>query len=427
MMKKRLEKKILGAFFLPFFLVFFAAAGVLNPDPPNVPVKLIFIHHSCGENWLADWDGGLGLALRDNNTFVSDTNYGWGPDNIGDLTDIGHWWTWFRGTKSSTYLNALYQKSSRSGDFYSRMPSDPGGENEIIMFKSCYPNSYLDGNPHDSPTTGNNPLRGQDCWSGFHTVGNAKGIYNDILEYFATRTDKLFVVVTAPPQAASETDVSHAANVRAFNNWLVNDWLAGYAYHNVVVFDFYNVLTSNGGDSYTNDAGWDTGNHHRYWSGGIQHQKTVDCNTAAYPCGEYDSHPTAAGNVKATEEFVQFLNVYYHCWKGTGDCPGGNGENQPPVVDGFTAEPRSGEAPLAVIFSCAAHDPDGSIAEYRWDFNGDGSPDVTTNTGETTHTYTAEGTYAASCYVVDNGGALAGAGPMTIFVGKKQKKGRIRR
>jgi len=35
-------------------------------------------------------------------------------------------------------------------------------------------------------------------------------------------------------------------------NWLVNDWLAGYPYNNVAVFDFYNVLTSNGGNTNTN-------------------------------------------------------------------------------------------------------------------------------------------------------------------------------
>jgi hypothetical protein len=45
-----------------------------NPNPPTATVKLIFIHHSCGENWLADDNGGLGTALRDNNYFVSDTN-----------------------------------------------------------------------------------------------------------------------------------------------------------------------------------------------------------------------------------------------------------------------------------------------------------------------------------------------------------------
>ena len=65
------------------------AAQEVNTNPPAEPVKLIFIHHSSGENWLTDGHGGLGLALRDNNYFVSDTNYGWGPDAIGDTTDIG--------------------------------------------------------------------------------------------------------------------------------------------------------------------------------------------------------------------------------------------------------------------------------------------------------------------------------------------------
>ena len=44
------------------------------PNPPTQTVKLIFIHHSSGENWLADEHGGLGAALANNNYFVSDTN-----------------------------------------------------------------------------------------------------------------------------------------------------------------------------------------------------------------------------------------------------------------------------------------------------------------------------------------------------------------
>ncbi|MEI6309778.1 MAG: S-layer homology domain-containing protein, partial [bacterium] len=64
--------------------------------PPNQPVRLVFIHHSTGENWLADDNGGLGAALRDSNYFASDTNYGWGPEGIGDRTDFGNWWEWFR-------------------------------------------------------------------------------------------------------------------------------------------------------------------------------------------------------------------------------------------------------------------------------------------------------------------------------------------
>ncbi|NQE05478.1 hypothetical protein C5S32_06375 [ANME-1 cluster archaeon GoMg1] len=286
-----------------------------NPNPPTSPAKLIFIHHSCGENGLADYNGRLGIALRDNNYFVSDTNYGWGPDSIGDCTDIGHWWTWFCGSHNTAYTNAIYTEYYQHST-YSRLPTDPGGDNEIIMFKSCFPNSYLRGNPDDPPTTDDNPLRGQECWSEHHTAANVKGIYNDLLAYFATRQDKLFIVITAPPLVEHDTDATHAANARAFNNWLINDWLIGYPYNNVAVFDFYNVLTSNGDDVNTNDAGWKTGNHHRWWNGAVQHIQTVSNNFAAYGSDPWDSHPTAAGNQKATEEFVPLLNVFYHRWKG---------------------------------------------------------------------------------------------------------------
>jgi len=53
-----------------------AADPPIDPSPPASPVKLVFVHHSTGENWLADYGGGLGLALRDAGWFVSDTNCG---------------------------------------------------------------------------------------------------------------------------------------------------------------------------------------------------------------------------------------------------------------------------------------------------------------------------------------------------------------
>ena len=139
-----------------------------NPNKPNQVVLLIFIHHSTGENWLGDDNGGLGTALRDNNYYVSDTNYGWGPlwiwegtsSPIGDNTDAGHWWVWFRGPGSTTYLNALYNEGGQNSS-YSRFSTGPSGENEVIMFKSCFPNSDLEGNPNDPvPSIDNNPLRG---------------------------------------------------------------------------------------------------------------------------------------------------------------------------------------------------------------------------------------------------------------------------
>jgi len=284
-----------------------------NPNPPASPVKLIFIHHSVGDDWLSTGIGNLGNQLGANNYYVSDTYYDWGPDDIGSYTDIGQWWDWFRGPNSTTHTQAVYNTTNRHAD-YTRPMADPGGENQIIMFKSCYPNSHLGGNPGDPPTTGPNPLRGEDWTSEHHTVGNAKGIYNDILEYFATRQDKLLVVITAPPLVGIETDSTHAANARVFNTWLVEDWLDDYSYDNVAVFDFYNVLTSNGGNWYTNDLGWGTGNHHRYRNGAIEYITNQGGNTAAYPDGGSDSHPSQAGNEKATGEFVPLLNAFYHCW-----------------------------------------------------------------------------------------------------------------
>ena len=310
-----------------------------NPNPPSSPVKLIFIHHSSGGNWLAapesNGNGGdLGEALMNNNYYVSATNYGWGPDTIGDRTDIGHWWDWFRGTSSATYTAALYTEYDQNiGGFgdWPRLTSDPGGENEIILFKSCYPNSNLGGSPTDAATVGDNPMRG--AWAGdsSYTVANAKGIYNDILVFFASRQDKLFIVVTAPPLAQATTNATQAANARALNNWLVNDWLDGYPYNNVAVFDFYNVLTSNGGNPDTSDLGSATGNHHRWWNGAVQHLQTVSNNYSSYPMSSDDSHPNDQGNLKATAEFVQLLNVYYHRW-ADGSTPAPNMKIFMPVV-----------------------------------------------------------------------------------------------
>jgi hypothetical protein len=293
-------------------------SSTLDTSPPAETVKLIFIHHSCGENWLADWSGGLGQALADNNYFVSDTNYGWGPEDpslggpIGDYTDIGYWWNWFRGPASDEIMRAVYAESEPHA-VYTRRSDDPGGENEIVMFKSCFPNSALEGNPDDPPAEGADPLRGSDSGSEYHTVANAKRIYVDLLDYFAAHTDKLFVVVTAPPLL--DTSPEQAANARAFNTWLVEEWLAAYPYANVAVFDFYNVLTSNGGDPDTNDLCSDSGNHHRIHGGRVEYIVDQGGDTAAY-AENGDSHPTPAGNQKATGEYLPLLNYFYHRWRG---------------------------------------------------------------------------------------------------------------
>jgi hypothetical protein len=376
-----------------------------DPSPPAEPVKLVFIHHSCGGNWLADVGehdqaGGLGQELMSNNYFVSATNYGWGPGSIGSNTDIPDWPDWFTGPSSSAILEALYSESGQNicgegmcfGD-WSRLATDPGGENEIVMFKSCYPNSDVYGNPDDPPGSAPN---------GDFTVSNFKAVYDDLLTYFETRQDKLFIVITAPPMAeasyvandAYTPAAGRAANARAFNDWLVSDWLAGYAHSNLAVFDFYNVLTSNGSsqrvdDTSTNEEPNDydsrpDGNHH-YWNGSeIVHAQTVENDFSAYPYFSVDpeapdpwcdDHPTAAGNRKATAEFVPLLNVFYNRWKGGSVCKAISSVNITGPTGGytdtlyaFTADhtPPGASTPITYTWSPEPDAGTGVVVSYAW-------------------------------------------------------------
>ena len=143
-------------------------------------------------------------------------------------------------------------------------------------------------------------------------MANAKGIYRDLLPYFGAHPEKLFVAVVAPPVASTDTPGG-----RALANWLVDHWLqdSGYTAGNVLVFDFYNVLSSKAGGG-TSDVGLASGNHHRVWNGAVQHKTDDGADRLAYPTG--DSHPNAAGDQKATAEFVPLLNGAYNAWKGNG-------------------------------------------------------------------------------------------------------------
>jgi hypothetical protein len=302
-----------------------------NSNPPDEVVKLVFIHHSTGENWLTDGYGDLGRTLGENNYFVSDTNYGWGPDSIGDRTDIPNWTEWFASANTPTYMDALFNEMEQHSSYTRTLP-DPGGENQIIMFKSCFPNSALEGSPNDPPGSYEEL-----------SVSGAKYVYNTILPYFATHPEKLFIVITAPPLS----DSTYSENARAFNQWLVNNWLAenNYALNNVAVFDFYNILT-------------DPNAHHRVKDGQIKHVSGTR-NTLFYPSG--DDHPSVEGSRKATEEFLPMLNVFYHRWKESAPI-------QPEPEADSTAQTESQPEPPAATSGSIDNFDAGAIPNtYGWE------------------------------------------------------------
>jgi large repetitive protein len=84
--------------------------------------------------------------------------------------------------------------------------------------------------------------------------------------------------------------------------------------------------------------------------------------------------------------------------------------NKPPVVEA-AALPRSGNAPLNVLFTAEGSDPDGDDLTYAWDY-GDGGAG---SGWKASHTYTAGGAYTAKVTVTDEGGMTASATvPITV-------------
>ena len=227
--------------------------------------KLIFLHHSCGENWLND---GLRQTLQERGLGVHDATYG---DVIGEDTDVCHWFPKFRDS-----LGLIFTFDKHSDTYYS-----DASQNDIVMFKSCFPNSDIvsDGDPETATA--------EDCEK---TIASYQATFNALSEIFAAHPDKLFLIVTAPPLLPSETKPANALRARQFNTWLLTDYLEQYrekfGLANVAVFDFFGVLAD---------------------QRGFLRKELAS--------GAGDSHPNAIGNDKATQAFLPFLDSAIAQWK----------------------------------------------------------------------------------------------------------------
>ena len=264
-------------------------------ERPAVPVRVLFIHHSCGGQLLAEPGeengraacildfhpngGGLRKRLESQGYEVHEASYG---SALGESTDLFDWLPKFK-TKMDQVLRCSINDEARID----------GLLNQVVMFKSCYPNSrFLSmGDMPGDP-------------AGFElTVWNAKAAMAALLELFSKHPGTLFVYWTAPPNAPkasperawkwlsrklrgkpsiAEAMGSSAALARTFNDWVKspNGWLRNYPLRNVVAYDYFDVLTDHG-----------------------------TSNLLRYPTENgYGSHPSREGQTKAAEEFVPFLN-----------------------------------------------------------------------------------------------------------------------
>lgn len=266
----------------------------------NAETNLLFIHHSCGGQLLADpgapqggesgsgnrciYDshpngGGLRAKLELDGYQVNELSY---ESRLGEDTDINHW-----RAKFTEHMADLL-RTARQDRFL------PEGEsNQIVVFKSCYPNNDYVG-WGDEPGDPDSPVR---------TVANSKAAYRSLLPVFQQYPDVLFVAFTAPPLAQPKPQGmkarikslfgsgSNSADLaREFNDWLSRPetgWLAEYPLNNVAVFDYYDVLTGEGKDN---------------WAQYATRNGT-------------DSHPSKEGNGLAAEAFLSFLAEAVTDWR----------------------------------------------------------------------------------------------------------------
>lgn len=83
--------------------------------------------------------------------------------------------------------------------------------------------------------------------------------------------------------------------------------------------------------------------------------------------------------------------------------------NTAPAAD-LTHSPSNPAVGETVTFDASgSSDPDGSIVEYRWDVDGDGSVEATTTGATRTHSYGSTGDYSVTVTVVDDASATASA------------------
>jgi hypothetical protein len=297
---------------------------------------ILFIHHSCGSNWMRS---GLVAALQDADDPHSQGRYtfheaeygsylGEGDGSLGRYTDLHDWYVKFREDLDRPegavdMLNCRHQDEMHP----------TGVTNTIIMFKSCYPNSRIaaaDGSIDlDDPgvrAAWLDPNRGgyyNGLWD--EGVGGpinyVKAAYTGLLDIFRDHPDRLFVAVTAPALHHGSTTPADARRARELNDWLRTEWLKGYQDKNgrvnVAVFDWF------GEHAYSEAAG--DPNYWRNFLGEPGHEGLSEENHAElvntlrldYASPDGDSHPNQAGNERLTRAFVErFINQAYETWKG---------------------------------------------------------------------------------------------------------------
>jgi hypothetical protein len=218
----------------------------------QTPVRILFLHHSCGHNLIEQ--GGV----REGLTALGYAFYDHGYNEQGlRLPD---------GTYAGRNFGVPGDNTNPDGfaAIFAQPLHDPPDNTfshlmqyDVIAFKSCFPVSNIAGDDQ---------------------LEAYKRHYLAIRDRMDQYPAKVFVIVTQPPQVPRASSRAEADRARAWTAWLQSDaFLAGH--DNVVVFDFFDHLA--GDDNFLRRE---------------------------YRLNDQDAHPNPTANAEIGPRFVAFLD-----------------------------------------------------------------------------------------------------------------------
>lgn len=234
----------------------------------GMSARMVYVHHSVGKGFLTE--GGMTDSLRSMGIGVRGATYG---DDIGHFTDFWHW-----EKKFTSDMGRILTFKAHPNIYFS-----DGATNDIIMFKSCYPNA-------DITSEGSGP---GDSGSREKTIANYKAVMSSLTQQIRKHPDKLFIFQTTPPMHPEATTPANAARNRVFNEWLMQEFIPQYqaetGLRNFVVFDLFSVLADS--------------------AGVLRAEFRRE--------GKVDSHPNRLANETVTREFMAFFRPVWEQWQST--------------------------------------------------------------------------------------------------------------
>jgi len=235
-----------------------ALPGEQDAPPEVLPAangspSVIFLHHSCGANLIEQ--GGVRQRLAALGYLFYD--HGYNGDGLV-LPD---------GTWTGRNFNVPDDNTNPDGFatiFSQPLPDPPDNtfghlmQYDVIAFKSCFPVSHIESDAQ---------------------LAEYKSYYLSIRNRIDQHPEKLFIVVTQPPEIPNDTDPQAAARARAFTDWLASDeYLGGRS--NVFTFNFFDLLADH----------------------------STHMLRPEYRTDEYDAHPNESANRTVGPLFADFID-----------------------------------------------------------------------------------------------------------------------